>query len=278
MSDAWRQAADGMPEPNFWNPLPFAADWLSQATGRRIDVRGLVDLVATPGKMGPPDPTPTEAMPRKAARLALLATPGMGKPDPTIIKAVIPRTARFALLAMHGHPACEVFLSGQTHARLCAAFGDLPRGLAYIREVRIDVIPLCVNHLLELLMRGEVPVSLEFTGSGDEIVWMMPLGSQHMATVETCGVNRADLIDLARSINKARAKPTETVSDRDARWLSVLENELTTGAKHGAMTRATKHIEQSEGVKADTVKKGIGRARKLAKGAEVGVHFKGLLK
>ena len=233
-----------MKEPSFWSPLPIAADWLSQATGERVDVRGLVDLVASAGKMG--------------------------TPAPTIIKAMMPREARFALLAMPGHPDRDSFMSGHAHVRLSAEFGGLPGGMAYIQEVRQDVIPLCVNDLLELLMRGEVPVSLVFTGRSDEMVWLMPLNSQHMATIETCGVNRADLIGLA--------KRKETIAERDARWLLVFQEVQKNGPERGAMKRATERISKAEGVKADTVKKGIQRALSRSKGAAVGGPFKGLVK
>jgi hypothetical protein len=240
-----------MTEPNFWNPLPLAADWLSQATGQPIDARGLVDLVARSGKMG--------------------------TPAPTVIKAMMPRTARFALLAMPGHPQRDSFMDGATHTRLSAAFGGLPGGLAYIQEVRQDVMPLCVNDLLELLMRGEAPVSLLFTGRSDEIVFLMPFNSQHPATIEECGINRADLVALEKSIIAARPKPAETTANRDSRWLLVFLEEEKRGPKRGAMSRVTQRVAKSEGVKAEAVKKGIQRARKQANDAEVGGVFKGLV-
>lgn len=241
-----------MTEPHFWNPLPLAADWMSQAIGQHVDARGLVDLVARYGRPG--------------------------TPAPTIIKAVAPRTARFALLAMPGHPEREAFMSGDTHARLTAEFGGLPGGLAYIQEVRQDVIPLCVNDLLEILVHGAAPVALVFTGHVDELVWLMPFNSQHMATFETCGINRADLVSLASRIIDARSKPDEAIGDRDARWLAAYLEEQKSGPERGAMSRTTTRIAQSEGVKADTVKKGIQRALARSKGAEVGGPFKGLVK
>lgn len=158
----------------YWNPLPLAAACVAAKTGAPMDARGLVDLVAKRGKAG----TATE----------------------TIIKAVMPKDARFCLLAMPGHPERIELLGGAEHARLTRKFGPLP-GLAYIQEVRLQVIPLVVNHLLELLLRGQTEVCMESTTRKDECVFLMPLdGGQHIATIETCGINQRDLLRLLDSL------------------------------------------------------------------------------
>ncbi|MGM9428284.1 hypothetical protein [Hydrogenophaga sp. MI9] len=120
----------------------------------------------------------------------------------------IPRDSRFCLVAMPGHlERCE-FLDGPQHACLTKTFGPLPGGLAYIQEVRLDVIALGVNHLLELMLRGQTEVSMEFTSRGDECVFLMPFdGDPHIATIETCGINQQDLLILRASL-ACEAKPT----------------------------------------------------------------------
>ena len=167
-------------EPVYWNPLPLAAACVAARTGKPLDARGLVDLVAKRAKAG----TPTQ----------------------TIIKAVMPTDASFCLVAMPGHPERIGLLEGAEHARLTSKFGRLP-GLAYIQEVRLQVIPLVANHLLELLLRGQTVVSMEYTTRVDECVFLMPFdGGRHTATIETCGINQRDLLSLMDSL-ACEAKP-----------------------------------------------------------------------
>lgn len=192
-----------MIEPLFWNPLPDAAAWLTQKTGRRMDVRTLVDTVAQMGEEG--------------------------NPAPTIIKAMLPKGLNFASLAI-GKPApqpesdTENFL----RERLAKLFGPLPVGVSYLRVEYPTTSPLCVNNLLELLMHGEFSTGLILNKSPSDghMVWLMPWGTEYNVTLETCGINRADLLALGDKLippaqNTATPAPVEQAKAKRRTWWDV---------------------------------------------------------
>lgn len=176
-----------MNEPLFWNPLPNAAEWLAQKIGRPMDARTLVDTVAKMGKMG--------------------------DPAPTIIQMMLPKDTPCASLSMFGKPAlfpesdAEKFL----RERLPKRFGPLPNGITYLSEARPYRDNLCVNQLLQLLMYGEVKTGLlrNKNPSDGGMVWLMPWGTEHTATLETCGINRDDLLAIG---DKLAAPATDTAT------------------------------------------------------------------
>lgn len=181
-----------MIEPLYWNPLPAAASWLAQRTGRAIDALTLVDIVASMGQSG--------------------------DPAPTIIKAVLPRELKFAKLTM---PALEDIGTGNAAHRFLSEmlhkqFGPLPGGMEYVGCVYPTVAPLPVNSLLDLLVHGTTKLAV-LTGfetvAPHETVCLMPWGTSHHATIETCGINRSDLMELGSKLaekypQKAQAAPT----------------------------------------------------------------------
>ncbi|MBK5204219.1 MAG: hypothetical protein JJD98_02050 [Polaromonas sp.] len=198
-----------MIEPLFWNPLPSAAEWLAQKTGRPMDARTLVDTVAKIGKMN--------------------------GPEPTIIHMMLPKGTRCASLSMFGKPALlpESDVEKFTRDRLKKSYGPLPNGITYLSETYPVRDTLCVNHLLQLLMYGEVTTGLllnksEFDGG---TVWLMPWGTEHTATLEACGITRTDLlalgdtmtatVDTAPVQNTATPAPVETKAQRQDRRLQA---------------------------------------------------------
>lgn len=173
-----------MNEPFFWNPLPDAAAWLAQKTGRPIDARTLVDTVAKMGK----------------------------KSDaPTIIQMVLPKNTKCASLSMFGkpNPLPETDVEKFMRERLPKQFGPLPNGFAYLSEAHPIRGTLCVNNLLELLMYGEVATGLllDKCQSDGGNVWLMPWGTTHTATMETCGINQADLLALGDKLAAPEQSP-----------------------------------------------------------------------
>lgn len=165
-----------MQEPLLWNPLPDAAAWLSQKTGRAIDARALLDIVASTGKEG--DPTPT------------------------IIKTLLPRDAKFAVVAMFENSERSEHAS-ITHNRLTREYGALPAKFSYIGDAYPRVEPLCTNFVLDLLLYGHTEIALITHGGAKgphHSVWLMPWGASHTATVDTCGINRDDLIALGEAL------------------------------------------------------------------------------
>lgn len=165
-----------MIEPLFWNPLPDAAAWLTQKTGRRMDARTLVDTVTQMGEEG--------------------------NRAPTIIKAMLPTGLNFASLAILAirkpAPQPESDVEKFLRERLAKLFGPLPVGVSYLSVAYPTTAPLCVNYLLQLLMHGEFTTGLvmDKNPSDGGMVWLMPWGTEYTATLETCGINRADLLAL----------------------------------------------------------------------------------
>ena len=99
-----------MNEPLFWNPLPEAAKWLSEKTGRAFDARALIDLIVNSEETN-------------AGR--------------TIIKAVLPVNAEFAKINMGMAPPSEsvIEINQEKNQKLIDRFGKLPFNMHYITEV-----------------------------------------------------------------------------------------------------------------------------------------------
>lgn len=187
--------------PLFWNPLPNAAEWLAQKTGRPMDARTLVDTVAQLGEMG--------------------------NPSPTIIKAMLPQGLKFASLLIGKSPLPETNTETIFRESLLKRYGPLPGGMQYVRDENPATNPLCVNNLLQLLMHGEFTTGLILNKNpdADGMVWLMPWGTQHTATMETCGINRDDLLALGDKLTApaqtaATLAPvvTKSASGDDEEW------------------------------------------------------------
>jgi hypothetical protein len=95
-------------------------------------------------------------------------------------------------------------------------FGPLPLGFEYAEAAYPTVAPLCVNELLALMMHGYLDVRVLLntpTTNRNQTVWVMPWGTSHRATLETCGINRADLLalgDLLATQTAPAARETQT--------------------------------------------------------------------
>lgn len=235
-----------MNEPLFWNPLADAAAWLTQKTGRVMDARALVDTIA---QMGRP-----------------------GDPAPTIVKAMLSQGLNFAVVTIGAtQPKSEAgkFEDDQLTKR----YGPLPSCMSYLRAAFPTVAPLCVNHLLLLLMRGEV--SLMFVDDprlpNGAKIQLMPFGTEHTATLNTCGINRADLLALCEKLTQATAT-AETPKERRHRWLEMFEAEAERGER-GALQR----VAEREGVDRSNMSKAIEKAREeRAEERRAGAMFRGL--
>lgn len=237
-----------MNEPLFWNPLADAAAWLTQKTGRVMDARALVDTIA---QMGSP-----------------------GDPAPTIVKAMLPQGLNFAVVTI-GKPATQPKSEAETFEddRLTKRHGSLPTCMSYLSPAFPTIAPLCVNHLLALLMRGEV--SLMFVDDprlpSGAMIQLMPFGTEHTATLDTCGINRADLLALGEKLTHTH-NTAETPRERRHRWLKMFEAEAERGER-GALQR----VAEREGVDRSNMSKAIEKAREeRAEERRAGAMFRGL--
>lgn len=181
-----------MNEPLFWNPLSDAATWLSNRTGREIDARRLIDIVMSSGEFG--------------------------DPKPTVIKAASPPDRKWARFALPGTAAHR-----ESVARpLGPGMGDVPSSLIFLRWEYLDTIGLCTNDLAMILLHGYVDLALDPKSKGT--VWIIPFGEPHRATQETCGINRADLQDLAAGLVPTPAETGATTGKetaQDAGWIAT---------------------------------------------------------
>ena len=113
--------------------------------------------------------------------------------------AMLPTGLKFASLAIGNRkqlPAtdAEKFL----REIMAETFGPLQIGMSYLSTVYPTTATLSVNNLLQLLMHGEttIAVLLNESPSDGGIICLMPWGTKYTATLETCGINRADLLAL----------------------------------------------------------------------------------
>jgi len=183
-----------MNKPLFWNPLPEAAKWLSEKTGRPFDARALINLIAD---------SPETNRSR------------------TIIKAVLPVNAEFAKINFGMAPPSKsgIKINQEKTQKLIDRFGKLPLNMYYISEVyALEMAFLfsdepsarfeeLMHHaLLRLLLDGFLEIDVltsTINLAKHELVCLMPLGTTHRATIETCGINRDDLIALGDRLVKA---------------------------------------------------------------------------
>jgi hypothetical protein len=165
-----------MNEPLFWNPLPEAAKWLSEKTKKRaFDARALIHLIAL----------------------------DQGNPALTIIKAPLPSNYRYAKIHK-GDPLLSGKIKDDSlNNMLKSLYGELPSQFCYMSFNFMpgnDVLacPLPASELLKLMVHGRLGISMLYGQNlGQyEQVWLMPYGSEYEVTIETCGINQADLIAL----------------------------------------------------------------------------------
>jgi hypothetical protein len=164
-----------MSEPLFWNPLPEAAKWLSDKTKRPFDARALIHLIAL----------------------------DQGNPALTIIKAPLPSNYRYAKIHKGDPLLSEKIKDDSLNNMLKSLYGELPSQFCYMSFNFMpgnDVLacPLPASELLHLMVHGRLGVSRLYGQnlSQYEQVWLMPYGSEYEVTIETCGINQADLIAL----------------------------------------------------------------------------------
>lgn len=135
----------------------------------------------------------------------------------TVIKAVFPREARFAKVRVRGFDGIEHPDDPGLHESMAAQFGEPFRGMSYIGPAHLNFAPLPASQLLELLIYETVQLSV-LAGFEDiepgVMVWLMPWGASHVATVETCGVNRQDLLALSeRFLEKHQQQPPAELAE-----------------------------------------------------------------
>jgi len=193
-----------MKEPLLWNSLDEAAMYLAELTNRDIDARGLIDIVINLSKTA--------------------------DPSPTIISAVLPRDKSFAKVKM-GQYSLPSDAGAIIHEHLNKSFGLLPRGLVYTGLVHPKFSKLPVNSLIDLLVHGEIEEAIVYgdTELPDERIWVMPWGTTFRVGMDSCGLNKKNLIELGRVLCRPKVNEQQENQDINDAWQDkarAIANEL----------------------------------------------------
>lgn len=171
--------------PHAWNPLPFAAQWLSLRLDRSLDARDLLDWVIQ--------------LHSSAAKYS----------KPTIIKALLPRELNFAGIAFADPTDAQ---AQALHDQMVIQFGKLPGRMTYLGLRFPTVCNLHASELTELLIYGTRQQALIHDkyehNAGIEATWIVPWGTSHIVSIADCGINRYDLEQLCEKLQSGPTQAT----------------------------------------------------------------------
>lgn len=190
----------------FWNTLSESANWLGETLGEQVTPKSLIQKILDRAKSaGSPFP-------------------------PTIIKALLPRDVRLASVWLLPKKSDVGEVDRRINERLTEVFGEPPiKGTFYTGDISAKTILLYPAQIADLIIHGDVEVSLihenQLVGyrfRDGEVGYVLPVGTPHIATIETCGINRDDLLALANQLSasgitqagdaQAAAEPVQTDS------------------------------------------------------------------
>ena len=185
-----------MQEPFIWNTLTESVDWLNKNQAEQFTPKLLIQKI-----------------------LDKAQTAGTPYP-PTIIKTLLPRGMPLASLLLFPKESDMGEFEMRRNERMIKAYGEpFSKGSMYTGYISADAIPLLPAGIADLIIRGDVEISLihenqlrghKFRSS--EFGFVMPSGAIHVATIENCGINRNDLKELLEQLNKPK-NPMSSTSD-----------------------------------------------------------------
>ena len=167
-----------------WNTLSESANWLSETLGEQVTPKSLIQKI-------------------------LDRAESAGRPfPPTIIKALLPRDVRLASVWLLPKKSDIGEVDKRINERLTEVFGESPiKGTLYTGDISAKAIPLYPAQIADLIIHGNLEVSLIHENQlggyklrDGEYGYILPIGTRHIATLETCGINRDDLLALANQL------------------------------------------------------------------------------
>ena len=174
-----------MAELLFWNTLSESANWLGETLGEQVTPKSLIQKI-------------------------LDRAESAGRPfPPTIIKALLPRDVRLASVWLLDKKGDIGEVDRRINERLTEVFGEPPiKGSLYTGDISAKAIPLYPAQIADLIVHGNLEVSLIHENQlggyklrDGEYGYILPIGTPHIATIETCGINRDDLLALANQLS-----------------------------------------------------------------------------
>ena len=193
-----------MAELLFWNTLSESANWLGETLGEQVTPKSLIQKILD--------------------RAVLVTKPLTGAPlPPTVIKALLPRGVRIASVWLFPKQSDVGEFEKRMNERMVQVHGVPVTGGIYTGHVQKQVIPLLPFQIADLITHGNIEIGLVHENQLDgykfresECGFILPVGTPHVATLETCGINRDDLLALADqlSANDAGDSDHRKASDR----------------------------------------------------------------
>lgn len=193
-----------MAELLFWNTLSESANWLGETLGEQVTPKSLIQKILD--------------------RAVLVTKPLTGAPlPPTVIKALLPRGVRIASVWLFPKQSDVGEFEKRMNERMVQVHGVPVTGGIYTGHVQKQVIPLLPFQIADLITHGNIEIGLVHENQLDgykfresECGFILPVGTPHIATLETCGINRDDLLVLANQLGAsgiAQADDAQILTD-----------------------------------------------------------------
>lgn len=195
----------------FWNTLIESAIWLSETLGKKVTPQSLIQKILDRAELD-----------EKSF-------------SPTIIKAVLPRDLQLASLILFPKEGDIGELETHMNERMTKAHGTpFIKGSIYTGYLSAKAIPLYRANLADLIIHGNVEISLihenqlgGYKFRDSEYGYVLPIGAKHLATIETCGINRDDLVALANQLGASdvQASTREGKEKKKLPWQILCEEQ-----------------------------------------------------
>lgn len=175
----------------FWNTLIESVDWLNENQTEQFTPKSLI---------------------QKILDSAVLATkPLTGAPlTPTVIKALLPRGVQMASVWLFPKQREIGEFEKRMNERMIEAHGALVTGGVYTGHIHKQAIPLLPFQIADLITHGNIEIGLVHENQLDgyklresEHGFILPVGTPHIATIESCGITRDDLLSLANQLSES---------------------------------------------------------------------------
>jgi len=178
-----------MAELLFWNTLIESVEWLNERQGEQFTPKSLIQKI-----------------------LDKAQTTGTPFP-PTIIKTALPRDTQLASLLLFPKEGDIGEFEIHMNERMTIAHGTpFIKGCIYTGYLSANAIPLYPAQIAELIIHGNIEISVihenqlcGYKFRDSECGYILPVGAKHIATIETCGINRDDLLGLLEQLDKSKS-------------------------------------------------------------------------
>lgn len=173
----------------FWNTLADSVDWLNkEKQAKQFTPKSLIQTILDNSEIAE-EPY-----------------------SPTIIKTILPRETNLAPVILFPKQGDIGEFEKHINAHMTREYGALHGEDAVYSgpKFRAAAIPLYPSQLRQLILYGTVEISSIQQGQiagcrklrENECLFILPVGTDHVTTIETCGIGRDDLLELLEKLRK----------------------------------------------------------------------------